>query len=73
MNTNCIFSLLSPAVSEDVDSVQRDKRVLGPYNHALLRLADPDARIVELLVGLVSTLGISNLRKKFNCVNCLVT
>ena len=55
------FSLLGPAVSEDVDSVQRDKRVLGPDDHGLLGLADPDSGIVVLLVRLVGTLGISNL------------
>ena len=57
------FSLFSPTVPKDVDSVQRNKRVLGPDNHALFRFADPDSRIVELLVWLVRTLGISNLKK----------
>ena len=59
-----VFSLFGPAVSEDVHAVERVERLLGPGHHALFRLAHPDARVVELLVGLVSTLGISDLHKE---------
>ena len=60
-----LLSLFGPAVSEDVHPVERVERLLGPGHHALFRLAHPDSGVVVLLVGLVSTLGISDLHKRF--------
>lgn len=37
------------------------KSLLDTGSHGLLTLTNPDARIVLLLVGLVSTLGVTNL------------
>jgi hypothetical protein len=34
---------------------------LDTLNHGLFALTDPDTRIIDLLVGLVGTLGVANL------------
>lgn len=49
-------------LSQDVGGVEVVQGLLDTSNHGLLTLTDPDTGVVLLLVGLVSTLGVTDLR-----------
>ena len=55
---------LGPAVPTDVDPVEVLEALVGPLDHRLLGGPDPDTGVVELLVGLVGSLGVADLQEE---------
>ena len=54
---------LWPIISVDIDTVEALEAFVGPLDHRFLSCPDPDPGIVELLVWLVWTVRVANLKK----------
>ena len=53
-----------PIISTDVGSVEALEALMSSLDHRLLGGSDPDPRVVELLVGLVSAVRVANLNMR---------
>ena len=53
-----------PIISTDVGSIEALEALVSSLDHRLLGGSDPDSRVVELLVGLVSAVGVANLNMR---------
>ena len=53
-----------PIVSTDIGPVEALETLVSSLDHRLLGGSDPDSRVVELLVRLVSAVGVANLNMK---------
>ena len=54
---------LGPIVSTDIGPVEALEAFVGPLDHRFLCRPDPDPGVVELLVWLVCTVGVANLKE----------
>ena len=52
---------LWPIVPTDIGPIEALETFVSSFDHRLLRRPDPHPGVVELLVGLVSTVGVADL------------